>query len=580
MSDQSISFTDAESHDILAARREHNKFVPLFRLPFEVMASISLLAMLPLDLSIWKNPLLAVSSWWRSCVINTPQIWSCIHINGTTSADARFRCWLDRSRGACPLYLTVAAVDVFKATEASWADGDRGQDPSERIHSLSVDSSTNSSVFLFPLQFNTVNLHELVARFPPSSDHGPIRLFNNHPPENLKRLELRSLNYQPGLIDSVGITPSELTCLILAEEIDYNKVLALLEQSPKLVQLEWRPLVPSNLPAPDGLESIRRIPLHDLKRLVDYGHIRIFSSHPPANLRILELGNSGYQPGLIDSVGITPSELTSLVLAEEIDYNKVLILLVQSPKLIQLEWKLSISSNFYVLKDREGIHRVPLHNLKRLVFHGGESLLDILDIMETPNIRQMCLSGTWEDDQTSYLVALVSQCAMLRHLEFTNETSVFVSAEQVASLLHALPNLEYFDPEWRDSNIDGLIALCGESPGRITEEQDSSSQWACPMINRLYLPIDYLFRHNALSRTALASCLRRVLDVRAPPLAQWMDFVKSGADGLLLSGLSAPPRLTVVVDTDMATMSSIMGEPWSHWGGETVDSLEFPSTLL
>ncbi|KAF8315119.1 hypothetical protein DL93DRAFT_921858 [Clavulina sp. PMI_390] len=477
----SLGSGDTEIHDPLSVRREQSNSVPFFQLPYEIISYISLLAMLPLDRSIWKNPLLAVNSWWRSCVINTPQIWSCIHIYRTPPADVRFRCWLDRSGQACPLHLTVEDIDLFKAIEASWADGDHIHNPSWGIYSVFINSSTNSSVFLFPLQFNTINLHELVAYFPNTRQPCHIPLFNQNPPKRLKKLEL--------------------------------------------------------------------------------------SSHY-------------FQPALIDSVGIIPSELTSLVLADDINYDKVLILLAQSPKLIKLEWKISISASFSTLKGPGGIRHVPLHDLKRLVFHGRDSLLDILNVIETPNVRQMCLSGVWEDDQTPSLVTFVSQCPMVIHLELINDASISFSAKQVAYMLHALPNLEWFDPEWRDINIRGLLALRGEDPGPRIGEQGSSPQRACPMINRLCLRLGTSVKDGVLSRRTLSWCLRRVLEVRAPPLAQRMDSAESVGAPSLPSGLLAVPRLKVVVDIDTATMASVMGEPWSHWGGENVESLRFPGELL
>ncbi|KAF8315122.1 hypothetical protein DL93DRAFT_2155338 [Clavulina sp. PMI_390] len=145
--------------------------------------------------------------------------------------------------------------------------------------------------------------------------------------------------------------------------------------------------------------------------------------------------------------------------------------------------------------------------------------------------------------------------------------------KRVASLLRALPNLEYFDPGWRDTNIQGRLALCGESP---TGKQ-KSLEWACPKIKRLHLPNRFHFDYGNLKSEALASCLRRVLNVRSMPPKRPTGSAELGNDETSFSGLAKPPRLTIVVDLDMATMSSIMGEQWSYWGGEINEILRFPS---
>ncbi|KAF8315118.1 hypothetical protein DL93DRAFT_2079287 [Clavulina sp. PMI_390] len=88
------------------------------------------------------------------------------------------------------------------------------------------------------------------------------------------------------------------------------------------------------------------------------------------------------------------------------------------------------------------------------------------------------------------------------------------------------------------------------------------------MITQLCLPLYTSLEYGGLSHEILASCLKRVLDVRAP----------QPADSVELDG--SAPRLMIVVDIDTATMSSIMGESWSQLGGETVKFLEFPGELL
>ncbi|KAF8319120.1 hypothetical protein DL93DRAFT_2075463, partial [Clavulina sp. PMI_390] len=76
--------------------------------------------MLPLDTSIWGSPFLAVSSWWRNCVLHMTQIWSCIEITGAPQEGERLECWIRRSGDTCPIYLTVRNVKAFQALESVW----------------------------------------------------------------------------------------------------------------------------------------------------------------------------------------------------------------------------------------------------------------------------------------------------------------------------------------------------------------------------------------------------------------------------------------------------------------------------
>ncbi|KAF8310211.1 hypothetical protein DL93DRAFT_2169900 [Clavulina sp. PMI_390] len=197
-----------------------------------------------------------------------------------------------------------------------------------------------------------------------------------------------------------------------------------------------------------------------------------------------------------------------------------------------------------------------------LVLRGNGVLADLLGIVESPHIQQLSIEGFWNDLHLRSLLAFAMACKELSHLYIYDFAHKTPSTEDIASLLHALPKLEYLDPEWGDSNLEGLLALCGEFSNYSLED---TSQWACPNLPRLSLPLNHWHQHRLSSREQLSRCLGRILDVRCQP--NRITVETQGA------------KLSLVVDMDTETMVSIVGEKWLACGGEYVASLEFPQEL-
>ncbi|KAF8315114.1 hypothetical protein DL93DRAFT_2079284 [Clavulina sp. PMI_390] len=227
------------SSDHSAKQNDHASQSAILRLPFEIMSEISLLAMLPLSLSMWKSPLLAVNSWWRACVVNTPRIWSCVEVRGGTHAKERLECWINRS-GAVPLYVTVWDAWAFQLLETLWVDGD--PNPGRRIHQLTIHHDDTDQPFPFPISFETPNLRGLNAAFSymrAFHDDHPFILLSPNSAAKLETLRVHNDFFSPGVINPAGLDVSSLKSLAVQEEITPEDVLDILKQAPNLTQLKW-----------------------------------------------------------------------------------------------------------------------------------------------------------------------------------------------------------------------------------------------------------------------------------------------------------------------------------------------------
>ncbi|KAF8310212.1 hypothetical protein DL93DRAFT_2230473 [Clavulina sp. PMI_390] len=342
---------------IVSPRLAHDS--PIYRLPEEILSEITLLSMLPLDSSVWKSPVMAVSSWWRACAINTPRIWSCIVIAPVAHSSERFKIWLQRSGNGCPLHLDVGHIEGFNTLQVSWLNG--ASSPGERIRSIYLSPSIvteTDDAFPFPLQFDCSNLHDLDINIPPRNeeDHSSTtyRLFSLEPPKNLRNLKL--VSWGDTLVELTGMGTSSLTSLILMKEISPSHLLGIIAGAP---QLQW-----------------------------------------------LECDLDTY-------VSPLPSYAVPIMLPA----------------------------------------------FHRLVLHGDDILADLLSVIDAPNLQQLSVEGAWASTRFPSILAFAMACKELVHFYIFHSAQETASARDIASLLHALPKLEYLDPEWCDSNLEGLLAL-------------------------------------------------------------------------------------------------------------------------
>ncbi|KAF8318783.1 hypothetical protein DL93DRAFT_346410 [Clavulina sp. PMI_390] len=435
--------------------------------------------MLPLDIMIWKHPVLSICSRWRSCVVNTPHIWSYIYISSGNEASARTEGWFRRS-GGLPLTLIVRDIRAFNFLQESWLT--MQPSPSQRIRDLCIRNMSFLAPCPLPLAFDATNLERLEIEFSIFSlERGkgptfPLKLFDKHAPVQLQSLQLRSHRRWPRTIDPTGLDPSHLVSLVLGDEIPYDDVLVILKYAPHLERLNW-----------------------DL-------------------------------PGR------------------------------QNPQLSQTP----------AAAGRPRWLAIPALQRMYLRTNGGP---DPLEFMDAPSLTCLSYLAHRLDRMIHSLISFASSARELTHLKISDGHHP-VTDTDVATIFHAFPKLEYFDPTWRNSNVRGILALCGEFPEPVTPNAHSSS-WACPTVRSLYLPIDDRLRQKSLTKDILSACLGRLLDVRG------RGSSSSTSNGTLLapdSSAAAASRFSIVVDAEIRTMVSILGEKWDQYGGICVEELEFPET--
>ncbi|KAF8315113.1 hypothetical protein DL93DRAFT_2227507 [Clavulina sp. PMI_390] len=283
----------------------------ILRLPFEILSEISLLVMLPLDASIWRSPLLAVNSWWRACVINTPQIWSCIQVFDDLHAEERLACWLHRS-GGCPLYVTVRGAGLSLSLEKLWVDG--YQHPGRRVQHLSIHHEYLDQPFPFPIPFETPGLRGLDAAFCYIADyhHGrSFALLGPNSSAHLETLRVRNNFFSHGAIDATGLGVSSLRSLVVEEELTRADILNILQHASNLKHLKWDISQSQHLEQEEGIPpGARELVLQSMQHLeLSLGRARsdFFHVIRVPNLRILSLGGS-WEPDELCSLIASVSE--------------------------------------------------------------------------------------------------------------------------------------------------------------------------------------------------------------------------------------------------------------------------------
>ncbi|KAF8319132.1 hypothetical protein DL93DRAFT_2164810 [Clavulina sp. PMI_390] len=210
-------------------------------LPPEILSEVMILSALPLDISIWKSPVLSIITIWRACALSTPRMWSCIHVTRGTHASERLACWFQRAGDGCPLYLTVKDMEAFRECETLWLTLDSVLDHGRRIRSLVFDGLAGTTPL--PLRFDTTNLCELDVVF---SAWFPVKRQVKRRPlfDNISSLQLTRLKLDYYLASSQDdslewLDPSTLKTLILTPEFPYHRVLDILTRAPLLEQLDW-----------------------------------------------------------------------------------------------------------------------------------------------------------------------------------------------------------------------------------------------------------------------------------------------------------------------------------------------------
>ncbi|KAF8319121.1 hypothetical protein DL93DRAFT_280010 [Clavulina sp. PMI_390] len=193
-------------------------------------------------------------------------------------------------------------------------------------------------------------------------------------------------------------------------------------------------------------------------------------------------------------------------------------------------------------------------------------------MIQVPSLQKLSMEGRWDVAELHVLLLFASDCRNITHLKIHNDEEYQPSASDVASLIRALPKLEYLDPKWQDTNIDGVLARrhgYGPSFDSIMPESTSPTVLGG---NILFLPLGHSLGHSFLSRERLSACLASLFDS-----TDTHDTALYGlAESLDVGGLLAR-KLVVIVDVNTHTMVSMMGESWLSGGRVLcVEPLEFP----
>ncbi|KAF8319131.1 hypothetical protein DL93DRAFT_2153577 [Clavulina sp. PMI_390] len=213
---------------------------PLSLLPNEILSDIILLSAVPLDIFVWKSPILSISATWRACALDTPRLWSCIHVTGKTHASERLACWIQRSGDGCPLHLIVHNLKAFRALETSWLTPDSIPNAGRRIHSLMLATMDQDENAPLPLYFDATNLRDLdiftVGLM--FRDLTPHPFFCDAPSICLKRLRLSCSFPSSEWVAMRMLDAFTLTTLILSGEFSCHDILDITIRAPLLEQLE------------------------------------------------------------------------------------------------------------------------------------------------------------------------------------------------------------------------------------------------------------------------------------------------------------------------------------------------------
>ncbi|KAF8319118.1 hypothetical protein DL93DRAFT_2095012 [Clavulina sp. PMI_390] len=264
---------------------------------------------------------------------------------------------------------------------------------------------------------------------------------------------------------------------------------------------------------------------------------------PGIPLRNLKLDNAGVWLGGFDVGDINVQNLLSLQLSDELLPNDALRLIRRCENLRTLNWDLRHSN----VGDTWEVARMRLPTLERLLLR-GEGSSPLLTNMQAPKLRRLFLYLPYP--QTS-IYNCIPKFSSITHLQF--EYAPDADRDIIAKLLHALPSLRYFDPVWRENNISGLLALCGEHFNQLpTNGLDLSSPppYACPQMELLYIPIQSSLETYKLLPATAGGVFRAVLAIRGPlasnnlssPIKLVVDIPHLSTLGEIPPGLKRTPK--------------------------------------
>ncbi|KAF8316648.1 hypothetical protein DL93DRAFT_750693 [Clavulina sp. PMI_390] len=296
--------------------------------------------------------------------------------------------------------------------------------------------------------------------------------------------------------------------------------------------------------------------------------LRLFANEYPTHLNNLTLF-TGY--GRIEPIGLDPSLLTDLRLTGELTTDHVVEVLAHTPRLESLHWgivdKTTTDPPFPALY---GTQRLVLSSLRRLLLEDetwSGVAHHVLPILQAPNLQEISLAQMDHIEHSKVFLETASRSPSLKRVQrreldggqcyssdATNDTKSLL-ANEVTSLFHILPSLEYLDPYWCDANMQGLLALCGEVASYAGH---GPSKWPCPSLRQLSLPINKNLENEDLSEEVASECLKRLLKIRGLTTPIGSESETGG--------------LVVVLDVSIEQLQQLVGEEWIACGAAKVES--------
>lgn len=259
-----IQFLSAEEEKAhLACRRARNRLLPVGSLPDEVLSTILLLSILPLDASIWHAPAFAVSHHWRQCAIDDARFWQDIYVGDNTGED-EVELWLARSQTTL---INVKIKLEYCSHNHFLAMHDLITPQLDRIRSLHYDTIIDSGDF-FPLQLPSSSLNVLSIYWNTEPSSSPYDIFDDFPPSCLSELELETAGFARDQLNLIRLDVSRLKKLKIGEAATVQSVWAVLSKCQMLQELTWfcneegrdvEPLDLSPLSSPVMLQTLRRL---------------------------------------------------------------------------------------------------------------------------------------------------------------------------------------------------------------------------------------------------------------------------------------------------------------------------------
>ncbi|KAF8295661.1 hypothetical protein DL93DRAFT_2173883 [Clavulina sp. PMI_390] len=215
--------------------------------------------------------------------------------------------------------------------------------------------------------------------------------------------------------------------------------------------------------------------------------------------------------------GIDLPYLKELYIYDKFNTDDVVHILRSASDLRTLEWH----SKRRVASDE--IWPPELPHLWSLTLEGSSHIHHMVQI-SMPSLTHLLLSFTEiTPERASETCMRLRSFPTLTH--FVLWTEVKLTTNDVLTICHSLPNLEYFDIPWHDGNLPGILALCGAPPpylkGTSPAQADSapgSTSWACVKMRRCYLGVSDPIDDGTLSPQTAASCITTLLTKRAVSL--------------------------------------------------------------